>query len=221
METQNRLTVFHEDFSLSAGTPRLTDSSIAIPAKRPAPVQTAALHPTELVDVKPRVQSTTADLISPLDKGLIFSLFGHRCRILTKRCEMHNGVDIAVEKGTRIRAAHRGTVTVGHNPLLGHFIKIDFGNKRTEYGHLNTAPKRANGTKLKTGDMVAAGELIGVVGESGNAEGPHLHLGLLIDGKYVDPLLHFRELTNLPVQKKYEARVLAIRAQHAQRLTQK
>lgn len=218
---RGHLTLFYSELAAPDETSHLTFSPWMRFVKKPEAVQTASLHPAITAEIKPKAKQTWAGLMAPLETGQIFSLFGNRCRILTKKCEPHNGVDIAVETGTRIKAAHKGTVTVGHNPFLGHFIKIDFGNRRTEYGHLHATPKRANGTKLKTGDTVAAGEIIGIVGESGNAEGPHLHFSLLIDGQYVDPLLHIKALADLPVRERYKAQVEAIRATHVQRLSQR
>lgn len=107
----------------------------------------------------------------------------------------HNGVDIAASKGTEIRAAASGRVLVSrcdpdHNGVLscdvdgsprkggcGWFVDILHANQIiTRYCHMVRKPL------VKVNDMVEAGQVIGLVGSSGNSSGPHLHFEVHVKG---------------------------------------
>lgn len=88
----------------------------------------------------------------------------------------HNGTDIGAPIGTEVRASADGTVAhVDYNGLYyqyGRYIMIDHGNGlSTLYAHLSQA-------SVNAGQRVAKGEVIGYVGNTGFATGPHLHFGL-------------------------------------------
>ncbi len=101
---------------------------------------------------------------------------------------LHLGLDVRAPKGSKIVAIADGEVnTVSYNPLSGYYIAIDHKNGwMSLYVHLdddvvgndNAGGKSAAFAKdFKKGDFVRQGEVIGFVGNSGNAEGtvPHLH----------------------------------------------
>jgi len=94
----------------------------------------------------------------------------------------HSGVDIAVDKGTRVVAPAAGMVAdVGDYTLTGKTVLIDHGQGVfTAYFHLDSAV-------VQRGDQVRAGKVIGRVGSTGLATGPHLHYGVYVHGKDVDP----------------------------------
>lgn len=94
----------------------------------------------------------------------------------------HKGVDIAFPTGTKIYACESGTVTVaGWNGGFGKCVIIDHGNgMQTIYAHMS----KVNTAK---GMKVVRGQLIGEVGNTGNSTGPHLHLAVMVNGKYVNP----------------------------------
>lgn len=94
----------------------------------------------------------------------------------------HAGVDLAASKGTSVVAPAAGLVAdVGDYILTGHTVVIDHGQGvHTAYFHLDTA-------LVRRGDRVAAGKRIGRVGATGLATGPHLHYGVYVHGKDVDP----------------------------------
>ena len=98
----------------------------------------------------------------------------------------HDGIDIAAADGTAVKAVHAGTVeSVGEDDLYGVVVVIDQGNGvKTTYADLRSTPA------VKTGDTVAAGDVIGYLGNTAiceTAEGPHLHLSMTQDGKSIDP----------------------------------
>lgn len=94
----------------------------------------------------------------------------------------HSGVDIAVRRGTAVVAPARGTVAeVGEFILTGRTLVIDHGRGvHSAYFHLDTV-------LVRRGDVVPAGRSIARVGSTGLSTGPHLHYGIYINGKDVDP----------------------------------
>jgi murein DD-endopeptidase MepM/ murein hydrolase activator NlpD len=103
----------------------------------------------------------------------------------------HAGIDIANSKGTPIRAAAAGTISyVGREPWYhgtdrAWVVIINHGNNvKTIYVHL--IAKEMPG--IKKGKHVDQGQLIGRMGATGRATGPHLHFGVWLDGKGVDPV---------------------------------
>ena len=111
--------------------------------------------------------------------GSISSRYGSRSSI---RSSVHTGLDIACPQGTAISAAASGTVTfAGYNGSYGNLIKIDHGNgSETWYAHCSAI-------YVSAGQSVGAGSVIGAVGATGNATGPHLHLEIRIGGSPVNP----------------------------------
>ncbi|MHA0042268.1 M23 family metallopeptidase [Deinococcus sp. PEB2-63] len=97
----------------------------------------------------------------------------------------HEGVDIFAPRGTPIRATTRGmVVNVGPNNLGGRTVMIlGPAGQRHYYAHLERYPD------LKRGDWVQAGDVVGFVGDSGNAKGtpPHLHYGIYTSGGAINP----------------------------------
>nr|MDA8088057.1 peptidoglycan DD-metalloendopeptidase family protein [Nitrospiraceae bacterium] len=88
--------------------------------------------------------------------------------------------------GTPVSAVGNGTVIFsGRMGEYGNLIIIrHWGGYTTRYGHLSMMAKG-----IRTGVKVTQGEIIGYVGETGLATGPHLHFEIRIDGKPVNPLL--------------------------------
>lgn len=94
----------------------------------------------------------------------------------------HQGLDIGFPTGTHVLACEKGTViTAGWGGGLGNCIIIDHGGGlQTVYGHLSAI-------KVRTGQKVVRGQYIGNVGSTGDSTGPHLHLGVKLNGSYVNP----------------------------------
>lgn len=94
----------------------------------------------------------------------------------------HAGIDIAVPRGTTVRAPQAGAVAeVGDFALTGRTLILDHGHGvHSAYFHLDTV-------LVREGDMVRRGAPLGRVGVTGLATGPHLHYGIYLHGKDVDP----------------------------------
>ena len=108
-----------------------------------------------------------------------------RLHPIYKRRRPHLGVDFAAPTGTPVRAVAAGRVTyAGWRGNYGHFLKIDHdGPHSSAYAHLRQIKKG-----VRAGTFVKRGQVIGEVGSSGAATGPHLHFEMHRNGRYIDPL---------------------------------
>lgn len=125
-------------------------------------------------------------LPAPLKFTRISSLFNlKRWHPVLHRFRHHDGVDYAAPYGTPIKSVASGTIALlGRKGGYGNTILIKHdSNYSTLYGHLS---KYA--TNLKVGSHVQQGQLIGYVGSSGLATGPHLHFEFRINGVHRNPL---------------------------------
>jgi murein DD-endopeptidase MepM/ murein hydrolase activator NlpD len=97
----------------------------------------------------------------------------------------HNGVDFSAPTGTPIRTVGDGVVVAsGYSSSMGNMVKIAHDSRyTTEYMHLHKIA-----ASIKKGARVTRGSVIGTLGKTGLATGPHLHFGLFDNGKYIDPL---------------------------------
>jgi murein DD-endopeptidase MepM/ murein hydrolase activator NlpD len=104
---------------------------------------------------------------------------------LLRRARPHLGVDFAAPVGTPVRAVATGTVLfAGRSGQLGRQVRIAHaGNLDSTYGHLN-----AIAPGIQEGVRVERGQVIGYVGASGLATGPHLHFALSHGDEFIDPL---------------------------------
>ncbi len=95
----------------------------------------------------------------------------------------HTGIDLAAEPGTPVLAAAAGQIVVGSEPDgLGLYLVVSHeAGFSTLYAHLGAA-------LVRSGDQVAAGQPIGLVGSSGNSSGAHLHFEVRIAGAPIDPI---------------------------------
>lgn len=96
--------------------------------------------------------------------------------------KLHTGVDLAASSGTHVYAWKSGTVTLSSwAGGYGNCILVKHSDGTTSrYAHLS-------GYNCSVGNKVAAGELIGYVGSTGNSTGPHLHFEVIINGSTVNP----------------------------------
>ena len=126
-----------------------------------------------------------AFLRSPLDVFRISSNFNpSRRHPILNTIRAHKGTDYAAPRGTPIRATSDGQVTrASRNGSFGNLVIVKHaGGFETKYAHLS---KYANG--VKKGKRVRQGDIIGYVGTTGSATGPHLHYEFLMGGVHQNP----------------------------------
>ena len=118
----------------------------------------------------------------PIDKPRITSLYGWRKDPFTGSPEFHGGIDFGAPEGTDVHAARDGTVEeVGANEMLGNFVVITHpGGYQTVYGHLSSIC-------VTMKQKVTTGAIIGSVGQTGRATGPHLHFEMRTKAGTRDP----------------------------------
>jgi len=124
-------------------------------------------------------------LRTPVDGARLSSRFGARRHPILGYTRMHKGVDFAAASGTPIYAAGDGRVeVVGRNKGYGNYVRIRHNAEySTAYGHMSRFAKG-----LRRGQMVKQGTIIGYVGATGLATGPHLHYEILQAGAQINPL---------------------------------
>jgi murein DD-endopeptidase MepM/ murein hydrolase activator NlpD len=116
-------------------------------------------------------------------KGWLTGRFGGRQDPFTGESAFHQGLDISASKGQPVYATADGQVeAASYDGEYGNLIvlKHDFGIS-TRYGHLS-------GFKVKRGQTVHRGDVIGYVGSTGRSTGAHLHYEILANGKLLNPL---------------------------------
>jgi len=135
-------------------------------------------------------------LHAPVEYKRISSYFGERKHPILKRYSFHTGVDYAAAVGTPIVAAGHATVEfVGRKGGYGKTIVLRHHHRvQTLYAHLYKFEKN-----LEVGDEVVQGQIIGYVGQSGRATGPHLHYEIQLDGEPIDALNFANKPLNMPV----------------------
>jgi murein DD-endopeptidase MepM/ murein hydrolase activator NlpD len=124
-------------------------------------------------------------MLKPVERGRLSSGFGTRYHPILKTRQMHPGIDWAAPRGTPVRAAGDGLVVAAERfGAYGYYVRIEHGRTvATTYAHLD---RYAPG--LRPGRLVRQGDLIGRVGSTGRATGPHLHYEVLVADHQVDPL---------------------------------
>jgi murein DD-endopeptidase MepM/ murein hydrolase activator NlpD len=128
----------------------------------------------------------------PLRKPLpgapdVTSGFGVRIDPFLGRPAMHTGIDLRDDYGAAVRATAAGrVVTAEWTGGYGKMVEVDHGNGlASRYAHLS-------GLSVSEGQMVEAGAVIGRIGSTGRATGPHLHYEVRIDDEAIDPLRFLR-----------------------------
>jgi murein DD-endopeptidase MepM/ murein hydrolase activator NlpD len=120
---------------------------------------------------------------TPVNGARLSSAFGMRLHPVLGYSAMHRGVDFAAPIGSPILAAGDGTVErAGPFSTYGNYVKLRHANGyETAYAHMSRVA-------VRTGQRVRQGEVIGYVGETGRATGPHLHYEVLKAGSQINPM---------------------------------
>lgn len=124
--------------------------------------------------------------IAKKDMKNVASGFGLRFHSILKIRRMHSGLDFSAKPGAPVYATADGKVKVAASEQgFGNVIRIDHQNGYlTSYAHLQNY-------KVKVGEKVKRGQVIGHVGSTGLSTGPHLHYEVVKQGKKVDPMGYF------------------------------
>ena len=120
--------------------------------------------------------------MKPLKKARVTSRFDYRVNPVTGRYVFHTGIDLGAASGSDIMAMKSGkVVSAKYSGGYGKVVIIEHSDGiRTLYAHCSKL-------LVKAGDKVKRGEVIALVGSTGNSTGPHLHLEFRKGGKKYDP----------------------------------
>ena len=134
-------------------------------------------------------------------KGRISGYFGNQRIFNGVPKSPHSGTDIAASEGTPVKASGSGEVVLSGKDYFytGNMVIVDHGGSlQTIYAHLQKSA-------VKQGDYVKQGDIIGYVGKTGRATGPHLHWGASVNGVRFNPysLLNFNDKSCKEMQGKY------------------
>ncbi len=137
---------------------------------------------TELLASIPAIQP-----VSNRDLNRIASGFGYRIHPIYKTSIMHQGIDFTASIGTEIYATGNGVVEkveamgrgYGNNVVINH----GFGYE-TLYAHMSKF-------KVRPGQRISRGDIIGYVGSTGSSTGPHVHYEVMKNGQKIDPINYF------------------------------
>ena len=115
-------------------------------------------------------------LVSPLRHISVTSPFGYRRDPITKRKALHNGLDLKANYEPAYAMMHGEVIKVGRNKRSGLYVTLRHGDFTVSYCHLSQALV-TKGTHVRPGNIIAL---------TGRSTGPHLHLTLKKDGKYIN-----------------------------------
>lgn len=169
---------FNIDQQTKAVVVAAADRLAPSPSPSPSPSSSSSRPSPDLAPQAP----AAAAWRQPLDKMRVSGFFGVWRSVSDKP---HPGIDLAAPKGTPVHAAAAGKV-IAAGPLTendgryGTTIIVDSGAEQTLYAHLDSVT-------VKAGERVEAGQLIGAVGKTGFATGPHLHFEVRRNDRAVDP----------------------------------
>lgn len=142
-------------------------------------------------------------LKAPLKFSRITSRYSpRRFHPVQKRWKAHKGTDYAAPKGTPIMTTASGTViAAGYTSGNGNYVKVRHnGTYTTQYLHMSKI-------KVRKGQYVSQGDVIGLVGSTGLATGPHVCYRFWVNGKQVDPLRQ-KMPTSKPMEEKYKPKYM-------------
>lgn len=162
-----------------------------------------AANKTEFLACIPAIQPVTNKNLRSMASG-----FGYRLHPIYKTYKMHSGIDFTAPSGTPIYATGNGRVVPAPDGASGYgnHVVIDHGfGYKTLYAHMFKS-------KVRLGQRVKRGQLIGYVGNTGLSSGPHLHYEVMKNGRKINPINYFfnditesdyvamRELAERPTQ---------------------
>jgi murein DD-endopeptidase MepM/ murein hydrolase activator NlpD len=142
-------------------------------------------------DVPTLVNFPSTSPVKELNDQNLVSGFGTRINPFHKRKYHHDGIDIALTKGTEVLATGNGhVISLYISPLeagFGNYVEIDHGNGLvTRYAHLEKI-------NVVWGQKITQGQVIALSGSSGGSVAPHLHYEVIEYGKSLDPVTYIVE----------------------------
>ena len=147
----------------------------------------------EAFDAYMETKGALQQFYSPLDMdwhGSISSYYGYRKDHVTGQKQLHRGIDISVPEGTAVYATHNGTVSASdYDSIYGSYIVItDSRGFTTKYACLGSV-------YVSAGQEITDGTQVGTSGTAAESTGSHLHLEMMYNGIYYNPVFYFGSIT--------------------------
>lgn len=118
----------------------------------------------------------------PLKEIHVTSPFGVRTDPFTKKRKKHNGIDLKADRCETYAMMHGIVVKVGQDKMSGKYVTVRHGNFSVSYCHLSE-------WRVKKGDCVRPGDVVGISGSTGRSTGPHLHLSVRMGRRHINPVV--------------------------------
>jgi murein DD-endopeptidase MepM/ murein hydrolase activator NlpD len=134
------------------------------------------------MDALERILDGIPQFLPTTRASMVSSSYGYRRDPFTGQAAFHAGLDFRAAYGTPIHAAADGVIKfVGSKAGYGKAVEIDHGNGLlTRYAHMS-------GFRARVGKKVSAGDVIGLIGNTGRSTGPHLHFEVRMNNRAVNP----------------------------------
>ena len=190
-------------------TPELEVTPTPEPEVTPTPEPEATPTPEPEATPSPKPEQVPGYQVAETDRNgdFLWPVPGYGTVSQGYDATKHTGIDISAEQGVAVIAAADGTVshvqtwdgsTTTGDQSYGNMVQITHADERTTlYAHLSKV-------LVSSGDSVSAGETIGYVGDTGNADGAHLHFEVRQSGQTVDPRPFITGGNPEDPQKKFE-----------------
>tara|TARA_R110002020_G_scaffold51034_8_gene144604 strand:- start:12200 stop:12829 length:630 start_codon:yes stop_codon:yes gene_type:complete len=131
----------------------------------------------------------------PLEDFSLTSAFGYRSDPFSGETKFHPGIDLKTKRSKVLSMLHGTVLSVGNDPLLGIFVKVQHGKYESIYGHLSQS-------LVAKGELVLPGTILGISGSTGRATGDHLHLTIKKGNVYVNPVLFIQLISRLSTKEE-------------------
>lgn len=158
--------------------------AVSMPVLEPVPTA-LPIMPEQNAESETPPRSEASAYIYPLEdaNAEVLDSYGWQENPVVKQKSLHPGVDFVAAYGTNVLAVADGTVLdCSYDAAYGYILTLEHENGvQTQYAHLSEF-------LVEFGDVVRQGQIIAKTGDSGWTTGPHLHLGVLINGETADPL---------------------------------
>jgi murein DD-endopeptidase MepM/ murein hydrolase activator NlpD len=177
---QTDVTVRSKDFGVRQLT--LPKEMVDLDALTLERVKREAAIMKEVLEAPPTAPQWKGPFVKPVN-GEVVGTFGQASILNGMPRAPHSGVDLKAEKGTPVVSVNSGKVMLtGEHFFNGLFVVVDHGGAvQSMYFHLDKI-------LVQQGDPVTKGQIVGLLGATGRATGPHLHFGIRINGARIDPM---------------------------------
>lgn len=118
----------------------------------------------------------------PLKEIHVTSPFGIRTDPFTKKRKRHNGLDLRADRCETYAMMHGIVVKAGQDKVSGKYVTVRHGDFSVSYCHLSE-------WRVKKGDCVRPGDVVGISGSTGRSTGPHLHLTVRLGRRHINPVI--------------------------------